>query len=193
VNARRPDELEELVAYNIADLFEHAVDYLPERLALACGDDEMTYAQLEEQANRLAHHLAAHSVAAGSHVGMCTRNRLQAIVTMLAVYKLRAALINVNYRYTANEIRNVLHAHRQHQSGRHLPGHARGGQAGDRRGSRLDRQHLVGRGAGRHAVPDRLHLDQVRDPRHDQGGRTATRPELAADGGVTATHAFYMV
>ena len=96
------------MAYNIADLFEHAVDYFPERLAVACGDDEVTYAQLEEQANRLAHHLADHGVSAGSHVGMCTRNRLEAIVTMLAVYKLRAALINVNFRYTANEIRYVL-------------------------------------------------------------------------------------
>jgi acyl-CoA synthetase (AMP-forming)/AMP-acid ligase II len=96
------------VAYNIADLFEHAVDYFPERLAVACGDDEVTYAELEEQANRLAHHLADHGVTTGSHVGMCTRNRLQAIVTMLAVYKLRAALINVNFRYTANEIRYVL-------------------------------------------------------------------------------------
>jgi acyl-CoA synthetase (AMP-forming)/AMP-acid ligase II len=96
------------VAYNIADLFEHAVDYFPDRRALACGDDEVTYAELEEQANRLAHHLADHGVGAGSHVGMCTRNRLQSIVTMLAVYKLRAALINVNYRYTANEIRYVL-------------------------------------------------------------------------------------
>ncbi len=96
------------MAYNIADLFEHAVDYFPDRLAVACGDDEVTYAQLEEQANRLAHHLAEHGVTAGSHVGMCTRNRLQSIVTMLAVYKLRAALINVNYRYTANEIRYVL-------------------------------------------------------------------------------------
>jgi acyl-CoA synthetase (AMP-forming)/AMP-acid ligase II len=96
------------VAYNIADLFEHAVDYFPDRLAVACGADEVTYAQLEEQANRLAHHLADHGVAAGSHVGMCTRNRLQAVVTMLAVYKLRAALINVNYRYTANEVRYVL-------------------------------------------------------------------------------------
>ena len=96
------------MAYNIADLFEHAVDYFPDRLAVACGDDEVSYAQLEEQANRLAHHLAEHGVAAGSHVAMCTRNRLQSIVTMLAVYKLRAALINVNYRYTANEIRYVL-------------------------------------------------------------------------------------
>jgi 3-oxocholest-4-en-26-oate---CoA ligase len=94
--------------YNIADLFEHAVDYFPERLAVACEDEEVTYADLEEQANRLAHHLADHGVGAGSHVGMCTRNRLQAIVTMLAVYKLRAALINVNYRYTAKEIQYVL-------------------------------------------------------------------------------------
>jgi acyl-CoA synthetase (AMP-forming)/AMP-acid ligase II len=96
------------MAYNIADLFEHAVDLYPERLAVACGDDEVTYAELEVRANRLAHHLAAHGVGAGSHVGMCTRNRIQAIETMLAVYKLRAALINVNYRYTANEIRYVL-------------------------------------------------------------------------------------
>ena len=96
------------MAYNIADLFEHAVDYFPERLAVACGDDEATYAELEDRANRLAHHLAAQGVTAGSHVGMCTRNRLEAIVTMLAVYKLRAALINVNFRYTANEIRYVL-------------------------------------------------------------------------------------
>ncbi|MDP9117947.1 MAG: acyl-CoA synthetase [Actinomycetota bacterium] len=96
------------MAFNIADLFEHAVDCFPDRLAVACGDDEVTYAELEERANRLAHHLGAHGVGAGSHVAMCTRNRLQSFVTMLAVYKLRAALINVNYRYTANEIRYVL-------------------------------------------------------------------------------------
>src|SRR4051795_7220563 len=96
------------MSFNIADLVEHAVDYFPERLAVACGDDEATYAQLEERANRLAHHLAAHGVGAGSHVGMCTRNRLESVVTMLAVYKLRASLINVNYRYTAKEIQYVL-------------------------------------------------------------------------------------
>jgi acyl-CoA synthetase (AMP-forming)/AMP-acid ligase II len=96
------------MAVNIADLFEHAVDLFPDRLAVACGDDERTYAQLEERSNRLAHHLAAHGVGAGSHVAMCTRNSIEAIETMLAVYKLRAALINVNYRYTAPEIQYVL-------------------------------------------------------------------------------------
>ena len=96
------------MAFNIADLFEHAVDYFPDRLAIACGDDERTYTQLEERANRLAHHLAAHGVSAGSHVGLCMRNGIEAIETMLAVYKLRASLVNVNYRYTASEMRYVL-------------------------------------------------------------------------------------
>ncbi len=63
---------------------------------------------MEARANRLAHHLAAHGVGVGSHVGMCTRNRIEAIETMLAVYKLRAVLININFRYTAAEVRYLL-------------------------------------------------------------------------------------
>ena len=58
-------------------------------LAVACADDSRTYAELEERANRLAHHLAAHGVGAGDHVGFCVRNSVRAIETMLAVYKLR--------------------------------------------------------------------------------------------------------
>lgn len=96
------------MAFNIADLFEHAADLFPERLAVACGDEQVTFAELDERANRLAHHLAAHGVTAGSHVGLCSRNRIEAIEAMLAVYKLRAVLININFRYTANEIGYVL-------------------------------------------------------------------------------------
>src|ERR1700757_2785990 len=44
------------VALNIADLAEHAIDAVPDRVALICGDEQLTYAQLEEKANRLAHY-----------------------------------------------------------------------------------------------------------------------------------------
>lgn len=96
------------MAFNIADLFEHAVDLYPDRVAVACEDAVATYAQLEDRSNRLAHHLAANGVGAGSHVGLCCRNSIGAIEAMLAVYKLRAVIININYRYTAAEIRYVL-------------------------------------------------------------------------------------
>ena len=51
------------MALNMADLFEHAVDTFPERLALICGDRQVTYRELEDEANRLAHHLAGRAPA----------------------------------------------------------------------------------------------------------------------------------
>jgi non-ribosomal peptide synthetase component F len=58
------------MAWNIAELIEHVVDSVPDRIALIVGDREQTYAQLEENSNRLAHHLAANGVKAGDHVGI---------------------------------------------------------------------------------------------------------------------------
>ena len=92
------------MAINIADLFEHAVDAVPDRTALVCGDQRLTYAQLEQQSNRFAHHLAEHGVGKGSHVGLYARNGAEHVVAMLAVFKLRAIAINVNYRYVEGEL-----------------------------------------------------------------------------------------
>jgi acyl-CoA synthetase (AMP-forming)/AMP-acid ligase II len=96
------------MALNIADLFEHAADAFPERIAVACGDRQLTYAQLEDHANRLAHHLAGMGVGPGDHVGLYARNSIEAIETLIAVCKLRAAAININYRYVENELRYMF-------------------------------------------------------------------------------------
>jgi acyl-CoA synthetase (AMP-forming)/AMP-acid ligase II len=96
------------MAFNIADLFEHAADLFPERVAVACGDREVTYAQLDEHANRLAHYLSGQGVAHGMHVGVYARNSVEAVTTLLAVYKLRAVAVNVNYRYVENELRYLF-------------------------------------------------------------------------------------
>jgi len=92
------------MALNMADLFEHAVDAFPERTALICGDRQLTYSELEDEANRLAHHLAAQGVGPGDHVGLYARNSIAAVETLLAVIKLRAVTININYRYLAGEL-----------------------------------------------------------------------------------------
>jgi acyl-CoA synthetase (AMP-forming)/AMP-acid ligase II len=96
------------VAINIADLFEHAVDAVPNRLALVVGDQRLTYAELDVQANRIAHHLASHGVGHGSHVGIYAKNSVEHVVALLAVTKLRAVAININYRYVENELDYVF-------------------------------------------------------------------------------------
>jgi 3-oxocholest-4-en-26-oate---CoA ligase len=93
---------------NIADLFEHAADLFPERLAVACADSETTFEQLEERANRLAHHLAGCGVGPGDHVGVYAYNSIRFVETLLAAYKCRAVPVNVNYRYVENELRYLF-------------------------------------------------------------------------------------
>src|SRR3984957_8685824 len=92
------------MALNMADLFEHAVDTFPERVARICRDREVTYSGLEDEANRLAHLLAARGVGPGAHVGLYARNSIEAVATLLATIKLRAVVININYRYLAQEL-----------------------------------------------------------------------------------------
>jgi len=92
------------MALNMADLFEHAVDTFPDRVALIFGDRQVTYRELEGEANRLAHHLAAQGVGPGDHVGLYARNSVETVETLLATIKVRAASININYRYLRDEL-----------------------------------------------------------------------------------------
>jgi len=93
------------MALNIADLFEHAADAFPDRLAVACGDRRVTYRELDERTSRLAHHLASIGVGPADHVGLYARNSIEAVETLIAVYKLRARAVNINYRYVESELR----------------------------------------------------------------------------------------
>jgi 3-oxocholest-4-en-26-oate---CoA ligase len=96
------------VALNIADLAEHAIDAVPDRVALICDDEQLTYAQLEEKANRLAHYLIDHGVKKDDKVGLYCRNRNEIVIAMLGIIKAGAILVNVNYRYVEGELRYLF-------------------------------------------------------------------------------------
>jgi len=90
--------------FNLADLFEAAVDAWPDREYLVAEGQRLTYAQLEDRANRLAHHLAAQGVRKGEHVGIYALNSTEWVTTAWAVFKLRAVWVNINYRYVHDEL-----------------------------------------------------------------------------------------
>ncbi|WP_280475405.1 acyl-CoA synthetase [Nocardia farcinica] len=96
------------MSYNIADLVEHAIDLMPDRVALVDDAREVTYAQLEERTNKLAHYLLEHGVQPGDKVGIYSRNTIEAVEAMVAVFKARAVMINVNYRYVENELQYIF-------------------------------------------------------------------------------------
>ena len=92
------------MALNIADLFEHAVDAVPDKPAVQVGDDVITFAALEAEANKLAHFLQSRGIRAGDHVGLYAKNSIEHVIALIAILKARAVAINVNYRYVAGEL-----------------------------------------------------------------------------------------
>lgn len=96
------------MAFNLADLFEHAVDAVPERLALVVGDERRSYAELEAKVNQAAHLLAANGVSVGDWVGLYATNSAAHVELMMACYKLRAVPVNINFRYLDDELAYVV-------------------------------------------------------------------------------------
>ena len=96
------------MAYTIADLIEHAVDLMPDRVALESGDESRTYTQMEERSNAIAHQLAELGVGPGDRVGLYSRNTIESVESMIAIFKIRAVMVNVNYRYVEPELEHII-------------------------------------------------------------------------------------
>ncbi|MFN0091378.1 MAG: AMP-binding protein [Acidimicrobiales bacterium] len=96
------------VRFHLADLLEAVVDAAGGRTAVVAGAARLTYAELDERANRLAHALAERGVGPGDRVALALRNGAEHLEAMAAAFKLRAAPVNVNYHYVEEELRPLF-------------------------------------------------------------------------------------
>jgi fatty-acyl-CoA synthase len=94
--------------FNLADLYELVADAAPDRMALIAGDRRLTFRDLDERSNRVAHYLRDVGVLPGQHVGIYAFNRAEWLETMLGCFKARVVPINVNYRYVVDELRYLF-------------------------------------------------------------------------------------
>ncbi len=100
-------------SFNLADLFEGAVEALPAQDAVVTGGaDEPTrrrsYAELDARANQVAQVLHDIGIGAGDHVAVHATNCVEFLEITLGVFKLRAVPVNGNFRYTADELAYVF-------------------------------------------------------------------------------------
>jgi fatty-acyl-CoA synthase len=76
----------------------------PSRTALIDEHGQLTYAQLDEQANRLANHLTAQGIGAGDKVALLAKSSIRWVVAYLAILKNRAVCVPLNYRLMAQDV-----------------------------------------------------------------------------------------
>ena len=95
-------------SFNLADLFEIVAEAVPQRPALLCGPLRLTFAALEDRANRVSALLEEHRVVPGSRVALALGNGHHFLQAMLGTLKLRATPVSINRQFVKDEIRALL-------------------------------------------------------------------------------------
>ncbi|UVL42155.1 long-chain-acyl-CoA synthetase [Pseudomonas sp. B21-040] len=88
--------------------FEQATLRNPEGPALLQGDVTLTYTQVNQWANRIAHHLMAQGIGKGDVVAVFIENRPELLVTILAVAKVGAISALLNTSQTRDTLAHSL-------------------------------------------------------------------------------------
>jgi amino acid adenylation domain-containing protein len=81
--------------------FETQAARTPEAPAVICGSQSLSYQELNERANRLAHYLMKLGVGHETRVGICLERGTEMIAAMLAVLKAGAAYVPLDPKYPA--------------------------------------------------------------------------------------------
>jgi natural product biosynthesis luciferase-like monooxygenase protein len=92
----------------VHELVEEQVKRTPEATAVVFGDRRLSYAELDERANRLGHHLQGLGVGPEVLVGVCLERGLEMVVGLLAVLKAGGAYVPLDPTYPSRRIAFML-------------------------------------------------------------------------------------
>ncbi|WP_330277064.1 amino acid adenylation domain-containing protein [Lentzea sp. NBC_00516] len=90
------------------DVYDAIAARHPDGVAVRCGTDSLTFAELRTRANKLAHHLVSKGVTVGSLVGVCADRGVDAVVALLAVLRAGAAFVPLEPGYPARLLTDML-------------------------------------------------------------------------------------
>jgi non-ribosomal peptide synthetase component F len=92
----------------IHQLFEQQVERNPHATALVFNGHSMTYTELNERANRLAHHLIKLGVQPDNLVAICVERSFAMVIGVFAILKAGGAYVPLDPVYASNRLKDVL-------------------------------------------------------------------------------------
>jgi len=92
----------------VHELFEAQAAKTPDAVAVEFEDSQLSYAELNSRANRLAHHLRGLGVVPDSRVALCVGRSLEMVVGLLAVLKAGGAYVPLDPAYPAERLVYML-------------------------------------------------------------------------------------
>ena len=90
------------------EMVEAQVNRTPDAVALTCGSESLTFRELDERANRVAHALVLHGVRPNQTVGIFADHSLDMVVGLLGILKAGGAYIPLDPTYPAERVAMML-------------------------------------------------------------------------------------
>jgi amino acid adenylation domain-containing protein/non-ribosomal peptide synthase protein (TIGR01720 family) len=95
-------------AATVTDVFAEQLSRSATAVAVVCGEQELTYAQLDAAAGRLAARLAGLGMSAEDRVGILAERSAELVIAVLAVVKAGGAYLPLDVRAPADRMRLVM-------------------------------------------------------------------------------------
>jgi len=92
----------------VETFLEWQAQKFPHKTALVCGDQRLSYQDMEEQCNRLAHALNDGGVQRGDRIAVYLENSVETVVSIFAILKAGAAFLLVNPSTKTEKLTYVL-------------------------------------------------------------------------------------
>jgi amino acid adenylation domain-containing protein len=92
----------------MVDLFEEQARRTPDRIAVVCDGDALSYRELDERSNQLGHYLRARGVEAETRVPVLVERSVGMIVTILGILKAGGAYVPLDPAYPRQRIKAIL-------------------------------------------------------------------------------------
>jgi non-ribosomal peptide synthetase component F len=92
----------------IHQLFETQVEKTPNQIAVSFEDSSLTYRQLNERANQIAHYLIELGVKPEQLIGICVERSLEMIIGVLGVLKAGGGYVPLDPAYPKERLKFIL-------------------------------------------------------------------------------------
>ncbi len=105
---RNSSGAEAFVDQNIAELFAQQAELTPENIAVVCGDERLSYAELDHRSNQLARHLQSLGVGPEMLVGVLLERSTELVVSLLAILKAGGGYLPLESGYPLERLSFML-------------------------------------------------------------------------------------